>query len=406
MEPVQVSEDDLGRLGKSIPIVVAKGSRKRVSSPAATSGATMEPVKVSGDDLGRDGRSTSFVVAKVSRQKLTAFGKVAKSLLDPILVPIVDKHWVLASILLIIIMLIFIVVAGAGLQLIMPAGTPGTFLQPFYDFFKSLPLSWHPLFGVICAAVLYFPLCGFYTLLDLFRPGVVQEKFMLQPRPAGDFGGENLGLWRTCKTQFIAYMALAPFIVLIVLNGGPHTYTAPWVEPCFRSCSVVLPGAAPSFLEAFVHFVFCLVLNDVTYWYFHWMCHRHLAFYTNIHKLHHEYKQPFSMVSAHLHPIEFMATYLFALVPPIACRAHPFTLWMLLMVGTTIGVEAHSGYTGSPFSLVMEKITFGLYGGTEHHDIHHRTPWCNYQPYFGHLDWLSGTAAVHETVAVDGTKES
>ena len=41
-----------------------------------------------------------------------------------------------------------------------------------------------------------------------------------------------------------------------------------------------------------------------------------------------------------------LSWYLFALVPPIACHAHPFTLWMLLMVGTTIGVEAHSGYTG------------------------------------------------------------
>lgn len=229
---------------------------------------------------------------------------------------------------------------------------------------------------------------------------------MIQPRPAGDFGGEHLGLWRTVKTQCNAYMYIIPLTVAIAMNGGPHTYTLPWVEPCFSRCTVTLPKEAPALLEFLVHFWVCLALNDLSYWYFHWMCHRHRALYKNIHQLHHEYKQPFSMVTAHCHPLEFIATYLFTLVPPIACRAHPFTAWMVVLTGTTIGIEAHSGYTGSPFSFVMGKLTFGQYGGTEHHDIHHQAPWCNYQPYFGYLDWLTGTGAVHEHAASEAKADN
>lgn len=265
-------------------------------------------------------------------------------------------------------------------------------MQRPYDL-RSLGPSGHVLYTIMLTFGLYLMLVTFYTLLDVFRPSFVQEHFMLQPRPAGDFGGEALGFFRTVKTQCKAYAYLVPIYTYISLNNGPHTYTKPWVEPCFKDCWVGLPESAPSVVEFLVHATFCLALNDVTYWYYHWMCHRHRALYKNIHSLHHEYKQPFAMVGAHLHPQEFFATFLFAIVPPMACRAHPFTVWVCSFIGTCIGIEAHSGYTGSPFSWVMERLTCGVYGGTEHHDVHHLTPWVNYEPYFGYLDRLCGTDA-------------
>lgn len=108
------------------------------------------------------------------------------------------------------------------------------------------------------------------------------------------------------------------------------------------------------------------------------------------------------MVTAHVHSHELLCTYLAATIPPIACHAHPFTTWIVTLAGTLLGIEAHTGYE-SPFSFLFEKITFGMYGSA-HHDVHHQFIWANYQPFFGYLDVLCGTAAVDPAAKAVGEK--
>lgn len=339
---------------------------------------------------------------KIVRQKLTPIGEFLKGVLDPLLLPIVDKHWGCASILLIAITVLLQFFTGAALHSVFPSGTPGSALQAPYNFLRNLGDSSNIFYSVELTFGLYLLTCGFYTLLDVVRPKVVVDKLMYQPREAKDFGGEGLGLWRTVKTQCKAYTVLMPPYLIMAIMKGPSPYPAPWVEPCLSNCTVSLPEQAPSLLEFLVHFVFCLFINDFSYWYYHWMCHRHRALYKNIHALHHEYKQPFAMVTAHVHSHELLCTYFAATLPPIACRAHPFTAWIVTIAGTLLGIEAHIGYE-SPFSFLMEKLTFGAYGSA-HHDLHHQFIWANYQPFFGYLDVLCGTGVVDPATKVVGDK--
>eukprot|EP00928_Gymnodinium_smaydae_P079151 TRINITY_DN6314_c0_g7_i1.p1 TRINITY_DN6314_c0_g7~~TRINITY_DN6314_c0_g7_i1.p1 ORF type:complete len:883 (-),score=103.75 TRINITY_DN6314_c0_g7_i1:398-2953(-) len=352
-----------------------------------------------------EGDSTpDTIVMRTRRRKLTKFGEFMRALpiFDPIMVRLAAVHYRLAGVFLIWVLASLVFACGAALQAVFPGGAHGDVLQGFYDTMKSLPFSDSPLFFGYVSSVVFAAVAGLYTLIDFCRTPEV-EKFMIQPRSAGDFGGPKLGILRTIVT---AGKALAPIVASVTFftfyNNFASFYKQPWVQPsCPPGCTKWLPEKAPTVEELLVHVIFCLFANDFAYWYWHWMHHRHQALYKNVHQIHHEYKQPFVFVSTHLAPDELFMTAFSAVLPAIACGAHPLVFWIVVPLGTVAGLEAHCGYSFAPMSLLFGVLSCGLWGGVRHHDVHHSAPWCNFQPFFGHWDWLCGTGEIEDEVAGD-----
>eukprot|EP00438_Fugacium_kawagutii_P025305 Skav201465 [mRNA] locus=scaffold663:32479:48055:+ [translate_table: standard] len=239
--------------------------------------------------------------------------------------------------LLIALHVIFILFAGQALHAFWPAGSEGQVLQPLYQRVKELPGTSSPLFFLAPFVATHVITCTVYLTLDWWRPAWVQS-MMAHNRQAGDWGGENLGLARTLWSQ----LATAPTTMLIVaymlFRNGPVPYTRPWVETCFDSCVWELPTNAPSLGELLVHLTFCLVVSDAAYGYVHLQLHRHRALWKHIHSIHHEYKETF--VGPHVHTMEFLTVFIFAVFSPAACGAHPFTFWVWSSFYTLISLEA------------------------------------------------------------------
>jgi len=364
------------------------------------------PAKQVAKGVGRDGRNADRVAEKTNKTDLTPTGEYLRSVFDPIFCPLADNHWVLLSLILTAGPIAITFVLGSLLSSVFKAGTPGTALQVPYDMVQSLGFGYagHPLFTGMFAMGSYVVLTAIYTAMDFWRPEFIQ-KIMIQPRPAGEFGGEGLGLVRCLKTQAQFAFFVMPIYMAQYATAAPVMYQEPWMTPCFFECTeenLKTPSAPPSVVEFLVHMFFCVVVMDASYWYYHWMCHRHRGLYRNIHALHHEYRAPFALVTQHAHPLELLATGAFSVTAPVACSAHPFTMWCWVFTSILISVEAHSGYEAP---LGLDVISFGLFGGTIHHDVHHQSPWCNFQPFMGYLDKLCGTTAKAEDARPSADRE-
>ncbi|XP_063063244.1 fatty acid hydroxylase domain-containing protein 2-like isoform X2 [Engraulis encrasicolus] len=115
----------------------------------------------------------------------------------------------------------------------------------------------------------------------------------------------------------------------------------------------------PTFPRVLVELSFCLLVQEVLFYYSHRMFH-HPALYKHIHKMHHEWTAPMGVVSVYAHPIEHVVSNLLPVVMgPVLLRSHLSTtvLWYtLVLIITTID---HSGYH-LPFLK-----------SPEFHDFHH-----------------------------------
>ena len=106
-----------------------------------------------------------------------------------------------------------------------------------------------------------------------------------------------------------------------------------------------------------------------------------------------QYFSPFVWVTQYEHAAELFAVSVFSIVVPIALNCHPLTEWLWLVTAVQISVDAHTGYD---FSLLDKVIP--LWGGTVHHDDHHKMPKSNFQPFFTWFDYGFGTD--HRTLVV------
>eukprot|EP01065_Artemidia_motanka_P047208 TRINITY_DN732_c0_g1_i2.p1 TRINITY_DN732_c0_g1~~TRINITY_DN732_c0_g1_i2.p1 ORF type:complete len:352 (+),score=117.87 TRINITY_DN732_c0_g1_i2:94-1149(+) len=319
----------------------------------------------------------------------TAFGRWAKTVFDPVLTPLVEFSWVLGSLFLTAITVAGFFVVGEAINAVYPSGTPGTALSPVYDGFRGYVFpEWasHPLYPSLISTVQMWGMAAIFTVIDFALPSWAAEKRIQQGRAAGEF--PPLGLWEAVRHTASLYMYLVPVFVYQYLFRGPSLYGAPWAEPCFEDCGD-LPDAAPALGEFALHVAASFVMFDMGYWYWHWMHHHHRPLWMNVHRCHHQYNSPFAFCSQYLHPLEFLATGVFSILPSVALKAHPFTVWVNIMIGVWLSVDAHSGYDFFP----IDRLSFGLLGGTFHHDEHHRKPTSNFQPFMTYLEHLSGTSS-------------
>ncbi|XP_077984393.1 fatty acid hydroxylase domain-containing protein 2-like [Glandiceps talaboti] len=134
----------------------------------------------------------------------------------------------------------------------------------------------------------------------------------------------------------------------------------------------------PTFQWVLVELIVFSLVEEVGFYYFHRLLH-YPALYKYIHKVHHEWTAPISIVSLYAHPVEHvMSNILPPLVGPLLTGSHIATIWLWFIIALFSSIIAHCGYH-VPFL-----------PSPEAHDFHHRKFVNNYGV-LGVLDRLHGT---------------
>jgi len=150
----------------------------------------------------------------------------------------------------------------------------------------------------------------------------------------------------------------------------------------------------PSLSTWFLEFVFFNVIEDAGFYWVHRLLHTSWC-YAKVHKRHHEFIAPFSLVSEIAHPAEFLFNFLLPMmagpfIVGLYCgHVHIATFWIWMTFREMRGTEAHSGYN-LPYHPL--RLLDPIYGGSVAHEFHHSVVGRNSN--FGGYkfwDWVMGT---------------
>ena len=256
-----------------------------------------------------------------------------------------------------------------------------------------------PVFPGFASAVFYFLACLPYALVDLLDVPWIRSSYKHQPtapqRP--DAWAHALFL-----TGWHHVFYIIPGLYSSYVQQGPWLYFdyASPESQCMEHCDgrALLPATAPPLSGVLLHLVACFLLFDASYHFWHWAHHASPVLYKHVHSIHHEYNAPFCWVTQHEHVLELLVVSIWSVLVPMGLGCHPLTEWLFLFGAIQASVEAHSGYTLGPLALLQRIIPSGLWGGSVHHDNHHRQPRSNFQPFFTYLDRGFGTLFLDPTL--------
>ncbi|GAA6229331.1 cholesterol 25-hydroxylase-like protein [Lates japonicus] len=249
--------------------------------------------------------------------------------------------------------------------------TETVFLQILWDWLRERQsLIRSPFFPVLFSLIIYLSCCFPYVCLDLLcsRLALVR-RFKIQP--------QSQLTWATacgCLRKILRNHACFIFPLSVV-----HWY---WK-------AVVSPPLAPDTLSVVRDVLACLLLFDTQYFLWHLLHHKVSWLYLVFHKEHHRYTATFSLTTEDTSVWEMLSLFFFTTLNPAILDCHPLTEMLFFITNIYLSVEAHSGYE-FPWS-THRLVPFGLYGGAQHHDLHHLKFKVNYAPYFTHWDRLFGT---------------
>lgn len=251
-----------------------------------------------------------------------------------------------------------------------------TFLQPLWDYMRQNHASTlrSPLFPVLLSVCTYLLLVFLYTMLDLMAAKCLMiRRYQLHPERTVTW--PNVGATMTL-TAYNHLMYIFPMAMAQLL----------WRPP------VSLPFHAPSITSFVLGIVGCMVLFDFQYFVWHLLHHRIAWLYSTFHAVHHQYRQPFSLVTQYLSAWELFSVGFWTTVDPLFLQCHCFTAWAFMIFNVWVSAEDHCGYD---FPWAMHRLVpFGLWGGAPGHDLHHLQPSTNFAPFFTHWDWVVGSASV------------
>ncbi|KAG7219593.1 hypothetical protein INR49_018970 [Caranx melampygus] len=187
-------------------------------------------------------------------------------------------------------------------------------------------------------------------------------------------GGENgtirLALVRRFKIQpqsKVTWAAVWKCLCKIFRNHVCFIFPLSVVHWYWRP--VVSPPVAPAVLVVVKDVLACLLLFDTQYFFWHLLHHKVHRLYYLFHKEHHSYTATFSLMTEDTSVWEMLTLSFFATLNPALFDCHPLTELLFFITNICLSVEAHSGYE-FPWS-VHKLVPFGLFGGSQHHDLHH-----------------------------------
>ncbi|XP_026212622.1 cholesterol 25-hydroxylase-like protein [Anabas testudineus] len=245
------------------------------------------------------------------------------------------------------------------------------FMQILWDFLKEQQSHLRsPFFPVLFSLTVYLSCCLPYVCLDLLcsRLSLVHH-FKIQPQNKVPWSV----VWK-CLHKIVYNHVFFIFPLSVV-----HWYWKP----------VVFPPLAPEMLTVVKDVLACLLLFDMQYFLWHLLHHKVSWLYHFFHKEHHIHTATFSLMTEDTGVWEMLNLSFFSTLIPALLDCHPLTEMLFFFANIYLSVEAHSGYE-FPWS-PRRLVPFGLYGGAQHHHLHHLKFKVNYAPYFTHWDRLFGT---------------
>ena len=88
-----------------------------------------------------------------------------------------------------------------------------------------------------------------------------------------------------------------------------------------------------------------LVVEEICFFYVHRWLHENKWMYAKVHKIHHTWTSPISLVAIYCHPFEHLVSNILpVLLGPILCGSHAAAVAVFLFVGTLHTLIVHSGY--------------------------------------------------------------
>lgn len=209
---------------------------------------------------------------------------------------------------------------------------------------------------------LYFWLNSlFFFYLDIFQPEFFM-KYRIQDNNAKFTLKEVLKAVRVClRNQFVTLIMSVPLFYLSKLRGQD-----------FKA------AALPTFHWVLVEMCVFIMVEEIGFYYAHRFLH-HRSIYKYVHKVHHEWTAPISIIGIYCHPVEHILSNILPLyMGPFIMGSHvaTATLWMCIAISST--QVSHGGYH-LPF-----------FPSPEAHDFHH-LKFTNNFGMMGILDRLHGT---------------
>jgi methylsterol monooxygenase len=129
------------------------------------------------------------------------------------------------------------------------------------------------------------------------------------------------------------------------------------------------------------------LLNEVFFFYGHWLFHANKWLYKNVHKVHQEFTSPNAFAAIYCHPFEFLISDIIPMsLGLFLLNAHVYTVMCWIALGI-IGTQTHHSGLRFPWALKDHQPKF--------HDLHHQYFNGNYGN-IGLLDWVHGTTISDE----------